>query len=160
MLDRARTTARFLIQLHQATALHYDLRLESAGVFRSWAVPKGPSLDPGVRRLAVQVPDHALSDGHEGVHTHRGVSRGGIVWDEGTVQLLRDEPAHVTFLLDGYKLHGRFSLVRTDGTNWILVKGADEHARRGSDIVAEAPESTRCGLTWDELVRFSTAPED
>ena len=160
MPDRLSTTARFLIQLHQATALHYDLRLESAGVFRSWAVPKGPSLDPGVRRLAVQVPDHALSDGHEGVRIHRGVSRGGIVWDEGTVQLLRDEPAHVTFLLDGHKLHGRFSLVRTDGVNWILVKGDDEHARRGSDIVVEAPESTRCGLTWDELVILSSAPED
>lgn len=144
--------ARFLIQLHQATRLHYDLRLESAGVFRSWAVPKGPSLDPGVRRLAVQVPDHALGDGHEGVHEYSRGSRGGIVWDEGTVEFLRDEPAHVTFQLHGHKLMGRFALIRTDGTNWILVKGDDEHVRRGSDIVAEAPESIRSGMTWPELV--------
>lgn len=154
------SAARFLVQLHRATALHFDLRLESAGVFRSWAVPRGPSLDPAVRRLAVQVPDHALSDGDEGVQTRGGVSRGRIVWDEGTVEIVRDEPAHVTFLLDGHKLQGRFSLVRTDGTNWILVKGDDEHARRGSDIVAEAPESTRCGLSWDEVVRLSTADDD
>ena len=144
--------ARFLIQLHQATALHYDLRLESAGVFRSWAVPKGPSLDPSVRRLAVEVPDHALSDGHEGVHEHSRGARGAIVWDEGSVEFLRDEVDHVTFRLDGHKLIGRFALVRTDGVNWILVKGDDEHVRRGSDIVAEAPESIRSGLTWPELV--------
>jgi DNA ligase D-like protein (predicted 3'-phosphoesterase) len=143
--------ARFLIQLHQATNLHYDLRLESAGVFRSWAVPKGPSLDPGVRRLAVQVPDHALADGHEGAREYGGRSHGAIVWDEGTVEFLRDEPAHVTFRLHGYKLNGRFALIRTDGTSWILVKGDDEHGRRGSDIVAEAPESTRSGMSWPEL---------
>ena len=147
--------ARFLIQLHQATALHYDLRLESAGVFRSWAVPKGPSLDPGVRRLAVEVPDHALAEGYESVNDYSGRIRGAIVWDEGTVEFLRKEPDHVTFQLHGHKLNGRFALIRTDGVNWILVKGDDEHVRRGSDIVAEAPESTRSGMTWPDLVAAS-----
>ena len=144
--------ARFLIQLHQATALHYDLRLESSGVYRSWAVPKGPSMDPSVRRLAVEVPDHDLADGHEGVNESGTRSRGAIVWDEGTVEFLRDDPDRVTFVLDGHKLAGRFALVRTDGKNWILVKGDDEYVRRGSDIASEAPESVRSGLSWPELV--------
>ena len=81
--------ARFVIQQHDATTLHFDLRLEIAGVLRSWAVPKGPSLDPKVRRLAVPVPDHSLAAGEfEGVH--EGARRGSgavIVWDEGTVEI-------------------------------------------------------------------------
>ena len=138
---------RFVVQLHDATTLHFDLRLEIAGVLRSWAVPKGPSLDPAVKRLAVPVPDHSLAAGDfEGVH--RGSTRGSgavIIWDEGTVEVTRDEPAHLSFVLRGHKLAGRFGLTRTDDRRWILVKARDEHDRPGSDIVAEAPASVRSG---------------
>ena len=83
MGDRER---RFVVQLHDATTLHFDLRIEAGGVLRSWAVPKGPSLDPAVRRLAVPVADHSMAAGEfEGVHD--GAERGSgavIIWDEGT----------------------------------------------------------------------------
>jgi DNA ligase D-like protein (predicted 3'-phosphoesterase) len=145
--------SRFVVQLHDATALHFDLRIQVGGVLRSWAVPKGPSLDPGVRRLAVPVEDHALSAGDfEGVH--EGQPRGSgavIIWDEGRAEVLRDEPGHLSFALHGHKLRGRFGLTRTGERRWILVKVRDEHARAGSDIVAEAPASVRSGRTWQEL---------
>jgi DNA ligase D-like protein (predicted 3'-phosphoesterase) len=148
---------RFVVQLHDATTLHFDLRLAIGGVLRSWAVPKGPSLDPGVRRLAVPVEDHDLSAGEfEGVH--QGSSHGSgavIIWDEGAAEVLRDEPDHVSFVLHGVKLQGRFGLTRTGPRRWILVKALDEHARPGSDIVAEQPASVRSGRTWTEL----TAPD-
>lgn len=146
--------ARFVIQLHDATTLHFDLRLQVGEVLRSWAVPKGPSLDPAVRRLAVPVDDHSLQAGEfEGVH--EGQARGSgavIIWDEGTVEILREDPDHLSFVLHGSKLDGRFGLSRTGDRTWVLVKAADDHARRGSDIVAERPESVRSGRTWDELL--------
>ena len=87
---------RFVVQQHDATTLHFDLRIEDGGVLRSWAVPKGPSMDPAVRRLAVPVEDHSMAAGEfEGVH--EGSSRGSgavIIWDEGTVDLVRNEPGH------------------------------------------------------------------
>jgi len=142
-----------VVQLHDATTLHFDLRLQIGGVLRSWAVPRGPSLDPAVRRLAVPVEDHSLAAGEfEGVH--EGQSRGSgavIVWDEGTVEILREEAGHLTFVLDGRKLRGRFGLTRTDDRRWILVKARDEHARPGSDIVVEEPASVRSGRTWQQL---------
>jgi DNA ligase D-like protein (predicted 3'-phosphoesterase) len=145
--------ARFVVQLHDATSLHFDLRLQVGDVLRSWAVPKGPSLDPAVRRLAVPVEDHSLSAGEfEGVH--EGQVRGSgavIIWDEGTVQILREEPNHLSFVLHGQKLTGRFGLTQTGERRWILVKANDEHSRPGSDIVAELPASVRSGRTWKEL---------
>jgi DNA ligase D-like protein (predicted 3'-phosphoesterase) len=151
--ERVGTPTRFVVQLHDATTLHFDLRLEIGGVLRSWAVPKGPSLDPAVRRLAVPVEDHSLSAGEfEGVHA--GSTRGTgavIVWDEGAAELLRDEPDRLTFVLHGRKLAGRFSLVRTGERGFILLKARDEAARPGSDIVAERPESVRSGRTWQEV---------
>jgi DNA ligase D-like protein (predicted 3'-phosphoesterase) len=144
--------ARFVVQLHDATTLHFDLRLEMHGVLRSWAVPKGPSMDPAERRLAVAVDDHSLDAGEfEGVH--EGHARGSgavIVWDEGTVDITREEPDHLSFVLAGDKLAGRFGLTRTD-RGWILVKAADGHARPGSDVVAEQPASVRSGRTWQEV---------
>jgi bifunctional non-homologous end joining protein LigD len=113
--DPAGTPSRFVVQLHDATALHYDLRLEVGGVLRSWAVPKGPALDPAVRRLAVPVPDHDLDAGDfEGVH--EGQARGSgavIIWDEGPAEILRDEPGHLSFRLHGRKLAGGFALTIT-----------------------------------------------
>jgi DNA ligase D-like protein (predicted 3'-phosphoesterase) len=144
---------RFVVQLHDATTLHFDFRLEIGGVLRSWAVPKGPSLDPSERRLAVEVADHAL--GHA---DFEGVAAGGprgtgavIIWDEGTFELVRERPGHLVVELRGRKLTGGFALTRTGPEQWILVKMADESARRGSDVVAERPESVRSGRTWQEL---------
>jgi bifunctional non-homologous end joining protein LigD len=144
---------RFVVQLHDATTLHFDLRLQINGVLRSWAVPKGPSLDPAVRRLAVPVEDHTMSAGEfEGVH--EGQARGSgavIIWDEGEVDGLDETADHLSFELSGAKLRGRFGLTRTGPDRWILVKASDDQARPGSDIVAEQPASARSGRTWQEV---------
>ena len=146
--------ARFVVQQHDATTLHFDLRIEDGGVLRSWAVPKGPSMDPAVRRLAVPVEDHSMAAGEfEGVH--EGSTRGSgavIIWDEGTVDLVRNEPGHLSFVLHGHKLAGGFALTRTGEGRWILVKARDERARPGSDITAEQPASVRSGRTYEQLL--------
>lgn len=146
------------MQLHDATRLHYDFRIQSGDVLRSWAVPKGPSLDPRVRRLAVPVEDHAMSAADfEGVHGGQVRGTGAvIVWDEGTAEIVRDEPGHMSFVLHGRKLSGRFALMRTAEKRWILVKVRDEDARPGSDIVAEQPVSVRSGKTWQEVAGQSS----
>jgi DNA ligase D-like protein (predicted 3'-phosphoesterase) len=145
--------SRFVVQQHDATRLHFDLRIQVGDVLRSWAVPKGPSLDPAVRRLAVPVEDHSLSAGDfEGVH--EGQSRGSgavIIWDEGPAEIVRDEPGHMSVVLHGSKLSGRFALTRTGPRRWILIKARDEHARPGSDIVTDQPASVRTGRTWQDL---------
>jgi bifunctional non-homologous end joining protein LigD len=111
-------------------------------------------MDPAVRRLAVPVEDHSMAAGEfEGVH--EGSSRGSgavIIWDEGTVNLVRNEPGHLSFALHGHKLTGGFGLTRTGERRWILVKARDEQARPGSDITAEQPASVRSGRTYRELV--------
>ena len=144
---------RYVVQLHDATTLHFDLRLELDGVLRSWAVPKGPSLDPRPKRLAVPVPDHELAAGDfEGVH--EGSRRGSgavIIWDEGTFDLVRSTPTHLSFVLHGTKLEGGFALTETGADRWILVKTTDDDARRGSDIVRESPPSVRSGRTWEQV---------
>jgi bifunctional non-homologous end joining protein LigD len=148
--------SRFVVQLHDATRLHYDLRIQDGDVLRSWAVPKGPSLDPAVRRLAVPVEDHELSAGDfEGLHAGGDGPRRGsgavIIWDEGPAEITRDEPGRLTVLLDGSKLAGRFGLTKTGERRWILVKANDEAARPGSDITSEQPRSVRSGRTWQQL---------
>jgi DNA ligase D-like protein (predicted 3'-phosphoesterase) len=144
---------RFVVQLHDATTLHFDLRIQAGEVLRSWAVPKGPSLDPAVRRLAVPVEDHDLSAGEfEGVH--EGQLRGSgavIIWDEGHAEITRDDPGHLAFTLHGSKLAGGFALTRTGEHRWILVKTRDATARPGSDIAAERPASVRTGRTWEQV---------
>ena len=152
------TLPRFVVQLHDATRLHYDFRVQSGGVLRSWAVPKGPSLDPRIRRLAVPVEDHEMSAGDfEGVHVGQIRGTGAvIVWDEGTAEIVRDKPGHLSFIAHGHKLSGGFALTRTADRRWILVKVRDEDARPGSDIVAEQPASTRSGKTWQELASQSS----
>jgi len=147
------TESRFVVQLHDATTLHFDLRIQAGPVLRSWAVPKGPSLDPTVRRLAVPVEDHTLEAGEfEGVHPDARRGTGAvIIWDEGTADIARDDPGHLSFVAHGSKLTGGFALTRTGERRWILVKVRDEHAREGSDITAERPASVRSGRTWQEL---------
>ncbi|HEX6711849.1 MAG TPA: DNA polymerase ligase N-terminal domain-containing protein [Thermoleophilaceae bacterium] len=148
----------FVVQEHQATAHHYDLRLEVDGVMRSWAVPKGPSLDPAVKRLAVQVTDHNKShNDFEGPLGDGGV----IVWDRGTYEQggrvawpEAIERGHAVFVLHGEKLRGGFALQRTragEKAQWLLIKRKDEEARPGSDIAAERPESVTSGRTLEDL---------
>jgi DNA ligase D-like protein (predicted 3'-phosphoesterase) len=152
-------SSRFVVQLHDATRLHYDLRILVGGVLRSWAVPKGPSMDSAARRLAVPVEDHELSAGEfEGVH--EGARRGSgavIIWDEGPADILRDEPGHMTVRLHGHKLQGGFALTRTGDRRWILVKVRDESSEPGSDITTQRPESVRSGRTWQDLVSTERA---
>jgi DNA ligase D-like protein (predicted 3'-phosphoesterase) len=140
----------FVVQEHQATAHHYDVRLEVDGVMRSWAVPKGPSLDPAAKRLAVQVEDHALS--HNDYE-----SDSVIVWDRGTYEQGGRVPwpeaierGHAVFVLHGEKLRGGFALQRTSQgakPQWLLIKRRDDEARPGSDITGERPESVISGRT-------------
>jgi DNA ligase D-like protein (predicted 3'-phosphoesterase) len=147
------SNSRFVVQLHDASTLHFDLRIERDGVLRSWAVPKGPSLDPAVRRLAMPVEDHDLEAGEfEGVHA--GARRGTgavIIWDEGPAEVHEDREDHLSVRLSGRKLRGRFGLTKTGPRRWILVKAVDDEARPGSDIVAERPESVRSGRTWEQV---------
>jgi DNA ligase D-like protein (predicted 3'-phosphoesterase) len=123
---------------------------------RSWAVPRGPSMDPGVKRLAVQVEDHGL-DANVTERSPSPDGHGAIVWDQGSYEQGGRVPwpealdrGHAVFVLHGEKLEGGFALQRTGRGNppqWLLVKRRDEWARRGSDIVAERPESVLSGRT-------------
>jgi DNA ligase D-like protein (predicted 3'-phosphoesterase) len=149
----------FVVQEHQATAHHFDVRLEVDGVMRSWAVPKGPSLDPAVKRLAVEVEDHSLAH-----NNFEGPTGGGgvIIWDRGEYEQGGRVPwpealerGHAVFVLHGEKLRGGFALQRTGAgakPQWLLIKRRDEHARAGSDIVAERPESVQSGVTLSDLL--------
>jgi DNA ligase D-like protein (predicted 3'-phosphoesterase) len=144
----------FVVQEHAATAHHFDLRLEVDGVMRSWAVPKGPSMDPATKRLAVEVADHAMSH-----NDFEGTTPGGgvIVWDRGPYEQGGRVPwpealerGHAVFVLHGEKLRGGFALQRTRGgakPQWLLIKRRDDASRPGSDIVAERPESVVSGRT-------------
>jgi DNA ligase D-like protein (predicted 3'-phosphoesterase) len=153
----------FVVQEHQATAHHYDLRLEVGGVMRSWAVPKGPSLDPAAKRLAVEVEDHGLAhNDFEGTLGDGGV----IVWDRGSYEQGGRvawpealDRGHAVFVLHGEKLRGGFALQRTRPgakPQWLLIKRRDEQARPGSDIVAERPESVISGRTLAGLLDRGT----
>lgn len=149
----------FVVQEHQATAHHFDVRLEVDGVMRSWAVPKGPSLDPTVKRFAVQVEDHSLAHNEFEGPTGNGAV---IIWDRGEYEQGGRVPwpealerGHAVFVLHGEKLRGGFALQRTRGgekPQWLLIKRRDEYARRGSDIAAERPESVESGATLADLL--------
>ena len=148
----------FVVQEHQATARHFDLRLEVDGVMRSWAVPKGPSMDPAVKRLAVEVEDHSLSH-----NDFEGPLDGGaaIAWDRGSYEQGGRVPwpealerGHAVFVLHGEKLRGGFALQRTRPgakPQWLLIKRRDDEARPGSDVVAEEPRSVLSGKTLDQV---------
>ena len=115
---------RFVVQRHQATHLHYDFRLEMDGALRSWAVPKGPPLEPGVRRLAVQVEDHPLDYIDFAGEIPRGEYGAGSVeiWDRGEFDLEKETADSLEFSLRGQKLTGNYVLVHTDGKNWLLIR--------------------------------------
>jgi DNA ligase D-like protein (predicted 3'-phosphoesterase) len=148
----------FVVQEHWATAHHFDLRLEVDGLMRSWAVPKGPSLDPAVKRLAVEVADHDLE--HNNFEGRLG-DGGVIVWDRGTYEQGGRvgwpealDRGHAVFVLHGEKLRGGFALQRTRRgakAQWLLIKRRDDDARPGSDIVTELPQSVITGRTLDEM---------
>ena len=162
---------RFVVQRHRATRPHYDLRLEAAGVLLSWAVPKGPTLDPDVRRLAIHVDDHSLDYfDFEGV-IGTGEYGGGdvIVWDWGTWWIAGDdEPrAAVTagnlhFDLEGDKLAGRFALVRRGRQGrreqWLLIHKHDASARAGWNA-DDHPRSVKSGRTNDEVAAAGPAQQ-
>jgi bifunctional non-homologous end joining protein LigD len=179
--SRGRVSARgrYVVQRHRATRLHYDFRLEIGGVLVSWAVPKGPTLDPGVRRMAVHVEDHPIEYfDFEGVIPARQYGAGDvIVWDWGTWQgeeLKTDaasaiEDGELKFRLDGEKLKGRFTIVRTSGRRrrggddpaarafeddagdqWLLIHKRDEAAVPGWDA-EDHPQSVKTGRTNDDV---------
>jgi bifunctional non-homologous end joining protein LigD len=146
-LDRGKQQ-RFVVQKHRATRLHYDFRLEMEGVLKSWAVPKGPSLDPADKRLAMQVEDHPVSYfDFEGIIPPGNYGAGTVmVWDMGTWAPVGDASAmlkkgDLKFRLDGKKLKGEFALVHiksrrpdSKGTEWLLIKHRDAYVQEGYDV--------------------------
>lgn len=128
---------RFVVHEHHSTHLHFDFRLEMGGVLCSWAVPKGPSMDPSIKRLAIAVEDHPLEYiGFEGVIPEGMYGAGPVViWDEGTYEPLSDQTDKIEFVLHGKKLCGKFDLVRFKGggreKQWLLIKQKDEYASPG-----------------------------
>lgn len=156
---RGVSAGAFVVQEHAATSRHFDLRLEVEGAMRSWAVPKGPSLDPAVKRLAVEVEDHSVAhNDFEGKTDNGGV----IVWDRGHYEQGGRVPwpealerGHAVFVLHGEKLNGGFALQRTrpgEKAQWLLIKRRDEQAQPGSDVVAEHPHSVLSGRSLEELL--------
>lgn len=160
----------FVVQKHDATRLHYDFRLELDGALKSWAVARGPSLNPDEKRLAVHVEDHPLDYGDfEGI-IPKGQYGGGtvLVWDRGTWTPNGDphkgyKKGHLEFDLDGEKLSGRWHLVRMHGKpadrqeNWLLIKAEDEEARHKGDILKQRPESVKSGRKIDEVAKHPDA---
>ena len=158
---------RFVIQKHAATRLHYDLRLEYGGVFKSWAVTRGPSLDPHDKRLAVEVEDHPLDYGDFEGTIPEGEYGGGtvMIWDRGYWD--SDDPeagfkkGDLKFTFDGEKLHGSWVLVRMrqdrnggKRTNWLLIKHRDDHAREGeANSILDEDRSAASGRTMDEIAQ-------
>ncbi len=163
----------FVVQKHAASHLHYDFRLEHDGVLLSWAIPKGPSLDPADKRLAMHVEDHPLEyGGFEGI-IPKGEYGGGtvMVWDRGHWTPIGDPgegyaKGNLKFTLDGEKLKGRFALVRTRGSRyggksgeqaWLLIKEKDAYARPGGRPVVEAaPDSVESGRSMEEIAQART----
>ena len=148
----------FVVHKHAATRLHFDLRLEMAGVLRSWAVPKGPSYDTNDKRLAVKVEDHPLEYGDfEGIIPTGNYGAGGvIVWDRGEWVPLEDwreglEKGKLLFELRGYKLHGKWTLVKIKKSekDWLLIKERDAYVKSPGDVFVET--SVLSGLTVDEV---------
>ena len=176
----------FTVQKHAASRLHYDLRLEMGGVLKSWAVPKGPSLDPADKRLAVMTEDHPLEYSAFEGSIPEGEHGGGTVmlWDfgwwepdlawmseakGGTGTAAPDDRAdpeaalaagELKFVIHGHKLSGSWALVQMKGRgvkNWLLLKHRDDAARPGASVVEEAPDSIATGRSLDEIAADEAA---
>jgi DNA ligase D-like protein (predicted 3'-phosphoesterase) len=158
----------FVVQKHDASTLHYDFRLEAEGVLKSWAIPKGPSLNPADKRLAVPTEDHPLdyADFEGDIPEEQYGAGPVIVWDTGTYRNLTEKDGeevpvadaihagHVKFWLDGQKLAGEYALTRVGKggkPRWLLVKANDEKADRRRKPVRSQPESVLSGRTVEYL---------
>jgi bifunctional non-homologous end joining protein LigD len=156
----------FVIQKHHASQLHYDFRLEMEGVLKSWAVPRGPSYDPSVKRLAMMTEDHPYDyASFEGVIPEGNYGAGNvIIWDQGTWEFIEpgDDPVKalqqgkLTFRLYGKKMFGEWALVKIKGRSpkgneWLLIKHRDEYANPNVDITEVAPRSVVSNLDVDEI---------
>jgi bifunctional non-homologous end joining protein LigD len=160
--SRSQPALGYVIQKHAASHLHYDFRLELDGVLLSWSVPKGPSLAPTTRRLAMRTEDHPLDYADfEGI-IPKGEYGGGtvVVWDRGRREAEGDardsvKKGRLTFQLHGAKLSGRWHLVRTrpngKGEEWLLFKGKDDASNDQASSVDERPESVISGRTVEEI---------
>ena len=164
----------FVIQKHAARRLHYDLRLELDGVMKSWAVTRGPSLVPGDKRLAVQVEDHPIDYNRFEGTIPKGEYGGGtvMIWDRGRWQPEGDprkglKKGHLSFTLDGEKLHGLWHLVRMHKSrgekrdNWLLIKAHDMAARKAADkdILERKPNSVVSGRSLDDIAAGKPKPQ-
>lgn len=152
---------RFVIQKHDATALHYDLRLEHNGVMLSWAVPKGPSENPKERHLAAATEDHPLEYRHfEGI-IPEGYGAGTVmVWDHGTFDWVNRAPDHISFILHGKKLRGEYALVRlprAGAKSWLLLKKRDRFANSKASVLKREPNSVITGRSLEEIEQGAPA---
>jgi bifunctional non-homologous end joining protein LigD len=163
----------FVVQKHDASRLHYDFRLEMEGVLKSWAVPKGPSMDPSVKRLAMMVEDHPMDyRDFEGIIPEGNYGAGTvIVWDTGTYHPIEDLPdktsqekhllnllhkGDLKFVLNGKKLKGEFVLVHTKGmgeNSWLLMKHKDKYASK--EDITEKDKSVQSGKTIEKIAASS-----
>ena len=156
----------FVVQKHDASKLHYDFRLQIEGVLKSWAIPKGPSLDPSKKRLAIPTEDHPIDYvDFEGIIPENNYGAGRvIVWDKGTYENKTEkngqtisfkkayDSGHITLILKGKKLKGEFALIRLKGNDkWLLIKKDDSFADRKNDILEEYPKSVLSDKIIDEL---------
>lgn len=162
----------FTVQKHQASHLHYDFRLEIGGLLKSWAIPKGPSMDPSVKRLAVEVEDHDLEYAtFEGVIEEGYYGAGPVlVWDTGWFETFGAtqgpespgtmfQAGKLDVQLHGHRLRGRFTLVRMKDRprQWLLIKQRDEEARPGHEVVQEYDTSVLSSRTIEDLEAAITA---
>ena len=170
--ERKRQTGNsFVIQKHAARRTHFDFRLEHDGVLKSWAVTKGPSLDPAQKRLAVMTEDHPLEYGKfEGV-IPKGEYGGGpvMIWDEGTWEPIGDPDeglakGDLKFRLHGDRLNGDWVLVRMKGRkedrgrqNWLLIKKRDDYAGEGNEPTEQFDTSVKSGRTMDQILNGDSA---
>jgi DNA ligase D-like protein (predicted 3'-phosphoesterase) len=160
----------FVIQKHDASNLHYDFRIEVDGVLKSWAVPKGPSTDPSVKRMAIPTEDHPLGYADfEGVIPEDEYGGGTVmVWDRGAYQNLKEEKdgdsaksvaqqlkdGHATIWLEGEKLSGGYALIRTEmgeDERWLMIKMADDEADARRNPTSTEPDSVKTGRTLEEI---------
>jgi len=149
---RKRAQGLYVIQKHRASQLHYDFRLEAEGVLKSWSVPKGPSLDTSVKRLAMMVEDHPVEYGSFEGTIPEGEYGGGTVmlWDTGTYELEAgvtwpeaEKKGRLRFELHGKKLKGVWNLTRMSDRQWLLIKSRDAHASKEIDITEAKPRSVK-----------------